>query len=1302
MITKDRARDNKGIETLDEVINIFSEKDSKSKSPGFFWSQLSYDVHRELLYKIADELELPNPRFIASKDLEKHKYEFLKGNPLNGLYSYYKNGFPRQKGVHILINVCNVLEIPEVSLEEWISFIGKNNIFSWKNIPAYARRGILLRACEELDISHSLFLRNDDFSHKFKFLNERTLTGFYNYYKNKYQDIRGSTIINMCRDLDIDISEDDWINYITSPDIAVFWDLVPHEIMRKVLYEAANYLGYSNPRMMSMEDLKVEIPYIKNTSLYSFASRFFGLNRGGVSNIDYISDVYGIPSLSFDEWIRLISYQKNFKWDNVPLYYIGNILEMKAEELGKSNPRLLKHEDLATATSFLNNKTLSSLLSPFAKKAAKAGLDSISYICGITGIAPLTHDEWFKLLKDKDTKIPWETMDMGIKKIIVEKAAKELKIISPRLMGYKDFCHTRFDFLGSKTLGGLYYHYSSRMLDDSSPVVQYICDDLDIDELDADEWINFIANSNLVHWESVPIKIQREIVMRAAIEMGVFHPRLMGTKEFDSTKIDFLKGKTLAGLYFHYSSKNKSPDIMITDYIMDALNIAQIDINPKTGRLSTLDNRDHRKYFDSKSNLRDFFDNYLKHFDLKSMCKKHLMLSNANKAGIYRKGLITILAPLNRWQYLDFLYDILKNTPRDHFGLRKPRGKGDYRLLKSDLYKLAEVDEIEEDDNIKINFARPDKVKEKHIDEVIEDLNMHREILDIKIRHFHEIDAKYLVSYSGSHIFELPISFFPGELLTCNNGFEYEVLECRDKKSEDAYIVELKALDNITEGLAASVTVFARDSNSNILYDFLDRVIEAIEMGVLPPLLSTVLGLEKERSIGRDDLEYLSDESYYNKDLLSNPAQKQAIPLINYMDGKNNTLTIVQGPPGTGKTTLIKEIALQHYYEGKNVLVLAKTNIAVDNVLDKLIEDKVRALRSGNNIELKSDLPYVYSVSTSNPSFMSRLGNKNKIMLGTPLGFYLDKNIEPELFDILIIDEASQMDIPETLFSMQFANKCVIIGDHMQIPPFPIQNEVLKEYDPNLDLYTREELQKSLFENLIMDRDRFNNIFLDINYRTRDPLMISFMSDLIYDGRLSTNLDSDYYKLPPNQRKKAYPSSPIEIMDTALMVGPEDRMETEVDSTYFNQKEIDITLDKVKKLLNEGEKLENICIITPYKAHAERLRECFAQDQGYFKETLLPIGDFIEQNIYTIDSFQGREEDNVIINWVRSNYISPRATTRTGFLRDYRRTNVALSRARKRLILIGDFETLTKSDNMKVQYIFSKIKNTETEERIII
>ena len=92
------------------------------------------------------------------------------------------------------------------------------------------------------------------------------------------------------------------------------------------------------------------------------------------------------------------------------------------------------------------------------------------------------------------------------------------------------------------------------------------------------------------------------------------------------------------------------------------------------------------------------------------------------------------------------------------------------------------------------------------------------------------------------------------------------------------------------------------------------------------------------------------------------------------------------------------------------------------------MKDNVRVLRTGNNIELKSDLPYAYTVSTSNPTYTALLKGKNSIVLGTPLGYYLDRNISKNNFDLLIIDEASQMDVPETLFSMQFSNKCVIMG----------------------------------------------------------------------------------------------------------------------------------------------------------------------------------------------------------------------------------------------------------------------------------
>ena len=82
---------------IDEVINILSRKDRSSRPSAFVWSKVSHKVHRLLLDMIAKELNLPNPRFIASKDLEKHRFKFLNEAPLNGLYSYYKTGFPERR-----------------------------------------------------------------------------------------------------------------------------------------------------------------------------------------------------------------------------------------------------------------------------------------------------------------------------------------------------------------------------------------------------------------------------------------------------------------------------------------------------------------------------------------------------------------------------------------------------------------------------------------------------------------------------------------------------------------------------------------------------------------------------------------------------------------------------------------------------------------------------------------------------------------------------------------------------------------------------------------------------------------------------------------------------------------------------------------------------------------------------------------------------------------------------------------------------------------------------------------------------
>jgi superfamily I DNA and/or RNA helicase len=1288
------------INSIDDLIKILTREKKSTRASDFVWSEVDYSVQKDLLYKIAQELDLPNPRFIASKELEKHKYKFLDNSALNGLYSFYKNRFPRKPGVHIIKNVCDSLEIEPTRNEDWIDYIKKNNIFSWKNIPSEVHREILLKATEELGYSHPIFINNDDFNKKFSFLNNKTLAGFYTYFVKLNIDIRGSAIKNMCSTLKIPISAETWVEYITSDKINTFWDVVPKDIVGNLLMEAAKSMGYNNPRMMSSQDMKKELSFLKGMSFYSFISRFFKINRNGLRSIDYICDAYGIPALNYEDWLFLLRNSTNVRWQLIPESYIGNILAEIAKELNKSNPRMLKYEDLKQNSSFLNGKNLASLYSYYGKLKEENEFQIINYMCNKIGIPELNSEEWLEIITDT-SKTFWDMVPKKVLKMILSMSAEELELKNPRLMGYNDFCNIRFDFLKGKTLSGLYYHMSTKGTGDYYSISKYIFDYAGIEKLSFTDWINSIANTSVCRWESIPPRVQRNILIKASQEMKKSHPRLMLNRDFYTYRVNFLNNKTLSGFHQYYAGIMEDKNQKITDFIFDKLNIPKIDLNVKTGRLATIDSSKHKKYYDSIANLKDFVNSYLNNYSLDSLCKKHTAIKNAKASGIYKKGLVTILAPLNKEKYLDFIYELLKNVPRDTLGLRKLPNKN-YRLLRSDLFTLAEIDEPRKIEALKINFAKPELVDELNSFEVIEWLKNYRDILKIKIKYYNSVPCELKDTVSNNLLFQVGVPFAVGEIIADSQKWDFEVLECNENKNAEGYIIELRPLDELGSSEISQIKNFSKSSNDDILLEFIDSIIEDILKDRLSNIMAIALGLKKQLSIDENNIKFLEDEAFLNQTLLKNEAQKQAVSLACSLDGKDNTLAIVQGPPGTGKTTLIKEIALQYYSKGKNVLVLAKTNVAADNVLQKIVEDKVRVIRTGNNIEAKSTLSFAPLISTSNPLYMASLVNKNIIAVGTPLGFYLDNNMEVLPYDIVIIDEASQLDVCETLFAMQFANNCVMIGDHMQIPPFPVQDEVLLEYDSNMDLRTKEELQQSLFEKLITDKNRFNHVFLDINYRTENPELVSLISNLVYDGKLSPNLDSEYYNLPVSKRKKLFPKEAIDIVDTSKIVDDEARMETEVNSTYYNRSEAMMSVRKVIELLKQGERLENICIITPYKAHAEKLKEVFIGNAKYFTSIMSSFEKFIENNIYTIDSFQGREQDNVIINWVRSNYSETESRTQTGFLRDYRRVNVALSRAKKRLILIGDFKTLLNSDNLKVRYIFNKLNTFNKSKKIVL
>ena len=320
-------------------------------------------------------------------------------------------------------------------------------------------------------------------------------------------------------------------------------------------------------------------------------------------------------------------------------HFIARILSMKAEEEGKPNPRMLKVEELGKPSAFLNGKPLSSLYTYYSALAHDSGVDTITFMCDDLEIPDLNIEQWISIIENNDSKVTWGSVPNEICREILFMCAKELDLKNPRLMGYRDFCSTRFECLNGKTLSGLYSYYSLRVPSDDIPVVQFICDSIGIEKTTYKRLDQYDCQLCHVQMGEHTFEGAKEIVMRAAVEMEIFHPRLMGSKEFDSVELKFLNNKTLSGLYYHYAAKLKDPAQQITEFIFNNPSIPRIDINPKTGRLATLDNTSHRKYFDSLANIKELINEYLKHYDLKSLCRKYTFINNAKKPVSIEKAL---------------------------------------------------------------------------------------------------------------------------------------------------------------------------------------------------------------------------------------------------------------------------------------------------------------------------------------------------------------------------------------------------------------------------------------------------------------------------------------------------------------------------------------------------------------------------------------------------------------------------------------------------------------------------------------
>ena len=410
---------------------------------------------------------------------------------------------------------------------------------------------------------------------------------------------------------------------------------------------------------------------------------------------------------------------------------------------------------------------------------------------------------------------------------------------------------------------------------------------------------------------------------------------------------------------------------------------------------------------------------------------------------------------------------------------------------------------------------------------------------------------------------------------------------------------------------------------------------------------------------------------------------------------------VVHGPPGTGKTTTLVEAIYETLHRESQVLVCAQSNMAVDWIAEKLTDRGMSVLRVGNpsrvndkmlsftyerRFEAHSSYPQLWAIrktirelyahrpATGREAFHQKIArlrdrateleihindqlfNEARVIACTLAGS-AHRVLMGKKFSTLFIDEAAQALEAACWIAIQKAGRVILAGDHRQLPPTVKCPEALKSG-----------LGQTLMESVV-SRQPAAVCLLRTQYRMNEQIM-RFSSECFYEGKVESAPEVKYRGILDWE-------SPMEWIDTELAghLPDHDFSETQSpDSTSrANPAEARLTLNILKNyFLKIGkerilEERIDTGIITPYKGQVRLLRILLRRDE-FFK----PYRHLLSVN--TVDGFQGQERDIILISMVRSN-----AEGQIGFLHDLRRMNVAITRARMKLILVGDSHTLCRT-----------------------
>ena len=552
------------------------------------------------------------------------------------------------------------------------------------------------------------------------------------------------------------------------------------------------------------------------------------------------------------------------------------------------------------------------------------------------------------------------------------------------------------------------------------------------------------------------------------------------------------------------------------------------------------------------------------------------------------------------------------------------------------------------------------------------------------------------------HSFEYgkPVRFFTQ---TKDNKIKYFNHPCTVSYAEDARMIvavpDSQTIVDIQNAEQLGIQLYFDETSFRAMFSALDEVTNAKgnRLAYLRDLFAGT-GAPQKFSFGPLSFPWL------------NKSQEQAVNEV--LQAKD--VAIVHGPPGTGKTTTLVEAIYETLRRETQVMVCAQSNMAVDWISEKLVDHGINVLRIGNpsrvndkmlsftyerRFESHPDYPELWSIrkairelrenrkklnSSAFHQKISRLheraselemrinaslfgearvvactlvGSSNRLMVGTH-------------FSTLFIDEAAQALEAACWIAIRRSDKVILAGDHQQLPP------TIKCFEAQ-----KSGLGVSLMERITVSQPACVRM-LKVQYRMNEEIM-KFSSDWFYNGGIDASPDVRFrnildYDIPmvwidtSDETIRNKYSEQLETIGTEASTVDENAFKEKVvnENSKINVAEAELTMKVLEEYINKisrnrfVEERLDVGIISPYKAQANCLRRLLKKSD-FFK----PIRTAISIN--TVDGFQGQERDIIVISLVRSN-----DSGTIGFLSDLRRMNVAITRARMKLIIIGDASTI--------------------------